>query len=436
LLLIYCSNITPRVNYIFKYIIGDLSGFEYNITLDKSKYISYEGPSLNYSSNPIKEREIRYLPCDLLYQSSIVTIRPVLEKRNETIAFLFPFEKEKVLLSDPFAAAFYLLSRYEEYLPFTPDSFNRFEASASIIYSFGLLNRPLVNEWAGLIKKQILEVFPSLHSARKKFSPIISIDIDQAFAFKHRGFLKNVLSFNRNLFRFKKEWLIAQLQTIFLNQKDPFDTYSYLKKMHYTTGLQFVYFINVGKYSKFDKNLRVRNKALQELVKDLNTYAQIGLHPSFFTNEMPEKLEAEKRSIDKITNNTIIKSRQHYLKLKFPGTYRNLLKVGIKEDYSMGYASKTGFRAGVCSPFYWFDLEKNCETELKVFPITFMDGTLAEDLYLTPNDALEQINTLIDVVKKHDGCFLTIWHNHTINDQFSWMGWKIVFEQIIDKLKA
>ncbi len=49
---------------------------------------------------------------------------------------------------DPFAASFYLVSRYEEYLPYQPDQFGRFPAKASVAYQNGFLKKPVVNHYA------------------------------------------------------------------------------------------------------------------------------------------------------------------------------------------------------------------------------------------------------------------------------------------------
>jgi hypothetical protein len=102
----------------------------------------------------------------------------------------------------------------------------------------------------------------------------------------------------------------------------------------------------------------------------------------------------------------------------------------------MGYATQPGFRAGTCTPFLWFDLVKNRVTNLKIYPVTFMEGTLGEDLGLSVNEAEEKIDALIKVVKQYKGCFICIWHNHTINDKYFWKGWKIVFEKTLGKLKS
>ena len=76
----------------------------------------------------------------------------------------------------------------------------------------------------------------------------------------------------------------------------------------------------------------------------------------------------EKSWLEEITGETISASRQHYLKLKLPVTYQQLIKNGIEEDYTIGYHDAYGFRAGTCKPFLFFDVEKNETTKLRLFP--------------------------------------------------------------------
>lgn len=416
-------------------MLEDICGFEIRITNNESEYQSYTGPSLNYSNRSFTKREITIEPASLLFEDSLNPIIPRIEKKENEVEFLLPGKNSDQWIADPFAASFYLVSRYEEYFPFTPSKYNSYEADSSISFQQGLLNRPLVNEWAEALKKQILEMHPSTHFNENRFMPVISIDIDQAYAFKYRGWLRNILSFIRNIVFLNGRLLIAQLKTILFKQQDPYDTYDFLEKVQTDSKLPFIYFTNLGAYSQFDKNLDAKNPALKKLLARINNYAPVGIHPSYFSNERPSKFEAEKTSLENLLNKSITKSRQHYLKIKMPDTYQHLLNIGIKEDYTMGYNIHAGFRAGTCNPFQWFDLSKNCITSLKIYPITFMEGTFEADMNVRPEEVLKSMKEYVKTVKAFNGYFLCIWHNNTVCGKLFWKKWKKIFEELLLLLK-
>ena len=126
----------------------------------------------------------------------------------------------------------------------------------------------------------------------------------------------------------------------------------------------------------------------------------------------------------------ITKSRQHFLRLKFPDTYRQLLNAGILEDYTMGYASNPGFRAGICTPYFFYDLKKETTTNLVILPFQIMDVTLKDYMKLSPAEALKEIEMLMMEVKQVNGTFVSIWHNETITNSGVWEGYREVFEKM------
>jgi hypothetical protein len=128
-----------------------------------------------------------------------------------------------------------------------------------------------------------------------------------------------------------------------------------------------------------------------------------------------------------------IASRQHFVLLTLPDTYRRLLELGIKEDYSMGFASFPGFRAGTSLPFRFYDLREECETGLLIHPFQAMDVTLQQYLRLTPGEATARIEALIRKIKAVRGTFTSLWHNESLSGQGIWKGWREVFERMVQK---
>jgi hypothetical protein len=124
-------------------------------------------------------------------------------------------------------------------------------------------------------------------------------------------------------------------------------------------------------------------------------------------------------------------SRQHYLRLSLPDTYRNLLKAGITDDYSMGFPDYPGFRAATSRPFPFFDLSVNEATSLQVHPLALMDGSLRDYLLLTPEEGLSRALLVLENVKKSGGIFTSLWHNTSLSEETGWQGWKEMYHQFI-----
>ena len=89
-----------------------------------------------------------------------------------------------VVRVDIFASTFFLLTCYEEIVKKGPlDKFGRFPSSESILGKFGLLHRPLVHEYAELLKKWINSMAPGLKFAKRFFhgrnyALVLTHDID------------------------------------------------------------------------------------------------------------------------------------------------------------------------------------------------------------------------------------------------------------------
>ncbi|MEJ2595164.1 MAG: polysaccharide deacetylase family protein [bacterium] len=187
-----------------------------------------------------------------------------------------------------------------------------------------------------------------------------------------------------------------------------------------------------ARYSRFDKNVNIRNKHFKFLVKRLADYATLGIHPSYYSIENPNYLSFETGKLSEVLNQDVSRSRQQFLRLMLPDTYRNLLENDITDDYTMGYAALPGFRAGICSTYSFYDLDREEETKLRIHPFAVMDGTLKDYLNLTPDEAIDQIKRLIFEVKKVNGTFISLWHNESLSDLKRWKGWRRVYEELLE----
>ena len=100
------------------------------------------------------------------------------------------------------------------------------------------------------------------------------------------------------------------------------------------------------------------------------------------------------------------------------------------QHVDVGFADQIGFRAGTCTPYYFYDLENEAKTDLLVIPFQVMDGTLLHYLKLSPEKAFAEIEKIMQEVKEVGGTFVSIWHNETVSDLGEWKGYREVFEKM------
>ena len=218
-------------------------------------------------------------------------------------------------------------------------------------------------------------------------------------------------------------------------KKDPFDTFNSIIKYKNTHQVRTIFFFLIGDYTTFDTNVSASKSKFKLLIKDMVDYARVGLHPSYFTMKDGVLLKKEKDRLESITNMPIKRSRQHFLRVSLPETYQKLIDLEIEEDYSMGYANHTGFRASTCTPFYFYDLDFEIQTPLKIFSFALIDSTLNDYMKLTAKQSLGKIRDLKNIVKSVNGIFITVFHNESLSNYQRWKGWKRVYNSMLKIVK-
>jgi len=439
MILIYTDNITARLKYAFNLVFGNILGIEISFTDNKDDYLKAGTPKLYYSNqkpdfeiskNDNNQNGLFIYASDLLFETEIKP-QNIVVFDYEDQKVMFPTNNFSLLPFDPFASIFYIVTRYEEYLPFDADIHNRFTSCNSILSKNDILDKPIVNIWALLLLKKIKEYYPEIESANRKFQFISTIDIDNAYAFKYKGFIRTIAGLAKSFFYNFKE-IKSRVSTISGYKNDKYDTYLYIENSHKKYNLKPIFFFLIGKYGKYDKNLSSNNNNFRKLIFELAGKYNIGLHPSYISNNNFNSLAKEKKDLSEIVNKEITKSRMHFIKLKFPDTYKNLIQINIREDYTMGFPEICGFRAGICTPFKFYNLSDEIETNLTVFPFQIMDLTLNKYMKLSPSDAINYIESIINRIKEVNGTFISIWHNESLCEAGIWKNWRMVYEKMLE----
>lgn len=429
-LLIYTPIVTQRVNYIFQLFFGSLIRATYSISSDEAAFKAYAGPKLNYSSIAFPNDKLQVIPYGLLTETGIKAQSITMGEWNKLKIFFQTGQGS--LPFDIFSASFYLVSRYEEYLPAQHDEHIRFRYTNSLAFKNHFLDEPLINLWAEELKKIIRSEYPAVLFSENNYSFIPTMDIDVAYAHLGRSLTVTTGGYLKTLSKFDFKTAIEKTLVLLRLKKDTYNTFDYQEAIFTKYKLRPIYFFLAGKRGHYDKNISPDNKRFKKLVRKISAFAEIGIHPSYESKSDPEIIAEEIGKVQRNVSKKITCSRQHFLKLKLPETYRCLTELGITDDYTMTYAGATGFRASICTPFFFYDLKAESILPIKVHPGAVMDGTLNDYLRLSPASALSVIRELIHKVKSSKGEFIPIWHNHSINEHGHWKGWRTVFETMIE----
>ena len=433
-MIVYSSSITPRLKYICDFMGKELTGRPFQLTDKRDEFSGFRGPRINYSSENITDNEFWLQPHKLLFEQGI----------QQQAIDCFELNNQKVFFKtsgdhpfDIFAASFYLLSRYEEYLPHKKDMYGRFAFENSSAYKEGFLNLPLVNIWLRNFKILIKQKFSGLTAPDSRLTFLPTYDIDIAWSYKHKGWWRNFGGVVRSLI--KGEWSLIKERTRVLRgkQKDPFDAFGWMNRIHEQYKLKPYYFFLVPeKRGRYDKNISPSCKAMQELIRDHVIRYPIGIHPSWKSGDDISLLKKEIETLSTLNGSPVVSSRQHYIRFNLPDGYRRLINSGIQFDFSMGYGSTNGFRASVCSPFYWYDLEKEEQTQLMLFPFCYMEANSFYEQKYSSQQALEEMRQYYETVKSVNGYFIMIWHNSFLGTDKLHVGWRDVYEQFIKEVNA
>jgi hypothetical protein len=405
-------------------------GVKVRLTISADEYTGYPGPKVIYAREPIAGG-LFIESSGLLFEEKIV-LQETKTSKYEDVPVLFNSVNPLTSLPfDIFAASFYLVSRYEEYLPHLRDRYGRFPYTESIAWKECFLDIPVIHKWAEMFGELLLKNFPGLILRFPEYKYIPTIDIDHAYCYRGRTLTRTMGGLGRDAMHGHFSDIILRIKVLSGLGKDPYDNYTYIRQVHENFMQTPLYFILFADDGQNDNNVTVTAESFHLLLRVLDRYQHVGIHPSLSSNKQYSRLEAEYTSLSQVLQRKVTISRQHFLRLTMPMTYQSLIQLGITDDYSMGYASYAGFRAGIAIPFYFFDLTSNQTTHLLIHPVSLMDVTLKDYLRLSPEESLETIRMMIDKIKSVHGEYISLWHNESLGNTGRWKGWRWVYEEMV-----
>lgn len=173
-----------------KTLLTEALGLSVTVTADPEVFRQATVPRINYSDEAMAG-SLQIKPHSILFDHGIRDYHLEVQSHPRFHKLFFK-NTSGTLPFDLFGAAFWLLSRYEEYLPHKTDSNNRFHYSSSLAYQYDFLDLPLVNVWLAELALLLKEQQPDLQIAARRYNFISSIDIDSAYKYKYKGFVRSI----------------------------------------------------------------------------------------------------------------------------------------------------------------------------------------------------------------------------------------------------
>lgn len=427
-MLVYTPHITSRISYIVQ-LLHERWQIEAAVTDDKELFQQSNDVKLVYADERIDATSFFIQSTGLLQQHDIRKQRINCFEWEGVKVF---FQTDDDLGFDLFSAVFYLITRYEEYLEYEPDEYGRYAHWNALAWKEGFLHQPLIDCWLLKFEEKLKQRFSLLTTHHSPFSFLPTYDIDIAWSYKYKGLLKTIGALLKHPSTIGK-----RLEVLRGKEKDPYDSYTWLQQLHEQYQLQPIYFFLLAKRnSEYDKNISPKKNALQQLIRTTVAASTIALHPSTQSTTNELLLKEEKETLQHITRTAITATRNHYIQFHLPHSYRTLIAHGFTNEYSMGYGTVNGFRASTSNSFFWYDLEKEETTALRVHPFAYMEANSFYELHHSPNEALTEMKQLCAEVQKVNGTFISIFHNHMLGTEPMFNAWREMYENFIAEVRG
>lgn len=327
---------------------------------------------------------------------------------------------------DIVATAFFLLSRWEETVNPTRDAHNRFPARASVAFKQGFLDRPIVDEYALVLREWIKVLRPAWRPAERSFSIRLSHDIDSVRMLPSARSRISALVRSVAQPRYPLNFVEAARALVC----DPhLSAIDHLARHSARHGLASAFYFMAAPPSQHDVGYDptwppVRKRARQLAADGF----EVGFHPGYSTHDNPENFLAEKQRLERAFDLPLRGGRQHVLRFKMPDTFRLWADAGFDYDSTLGFADHEGFRCGTCHEYPPFDFLNDRPFRLLERPLIAMEVTLRKYRRLNVEEASDRICLLADRCRKVGGTFTLLWHNNAFGGE--WREWGRAYDRL------
>lgn len=373
MVLVYTHKITPRLTFTVKQLFRRIMGYEVSITDSVDVFIKHTGAKLSYAKQPL-QNEFFIRATHLLFER-ILEPQDINWRSWEGTPCFFDVDARSSIPFDILAASFYLLSRYEEYLPHQKDELGRFRSIESVLSDrHGAFSSPLVDLWAYRLRTLFSQHFPDEPFTERNFRFFVGIPVVQSHAYSFRGLGRHIFESFEDLFSARFSAIIERFKVIIGIAKDPHDHYlklrTALNKLRIETGFFFQY----APYHVRDRNISWNRLRFGHFLKHIADYNSIGYYRSRGAMIDTEQFKIELERFDQLLHRKVSRAIISQNRVLLPDAYEEMVVQEISDDYSMGFDDAIGFKSGTCTPYPFYNLGLELEQPLKIHPFIVSDA--------------------------------------------------------------
>ena len=338
---------------------------------------------------------------------------------------LYFVENKKITLCFDFLTlSFVMLSRFEETLSTQHDSHGRFLFKSSLADRYGFIDVPIVDEYALLIRSFVKKEFADIQIIPRRPNFISTHDVDIISRFGK--FHSNLHTLAADLLKYRswKQFRTSMAQYRACSRDELKDPYLMAAEMLLERDIaekrKSLFFVKSLRLGEMDATYDIFGTQAAHLIRIVEAGGgEVGLHGSYPSIDNPSSFTKEKLYLENVTEHSITKGRQHFLRFDVKTTPTLWQNTGITDDYTLGYAEREGFRCGTCHPYFLYDLQNDVPLNVTEHPLIAMDGTFYQYQNMEPAPSLQKIRQLQAACEAVEGDFILLWHNTFVWREFA-----------------
>jgi len=306
------------------------------------------------------------------------------------------------------------------------DEHGRFPSSSSLAGKSGFVRRPVVNEYAALLRKLLIESGVEEGSFKTHaYRFTLTVDVDFPRHWKPGAHvLKKMFgtALRTGSIRATRDKL-ASFKEFQQSGRDTYDTFDFLMDCAEANDQKAYFSFMTGGSRKFDPRHTLEEPSTMGIARKIQERGhECGLHPSYLSSTDTDIFNSEADKYASLMGKRPEFGRQHFLRFEVPLTWLLWENIGAKWESSLGYSDEVGFRCGTCYAFPVFDVVERRMLSLVEKPLIVMDVALRHHLKLSPDEAIVACADVMSQVKKYNGELVVLWHNSSFGDE-EWADW-------------